>query len=108
VVELEDEADLLVPEARDLPVGTRPHVEVGHADGAAGRPFEAAEEVQQGALADTRLPHDGDRLPRRDREVDPAEDTDGPGPVDELLDQPPGFNLVASLHPTGDPRGRHS
>jgi len=50
----------------------------------------------------------GQELVLREETLPALEDTDDPRAIDELLDEPPGFNLVASLHPTGDPRARHS
>jgi len=71
VVELEDEADLPVPERR--PLGRPQRGDVGAVEQVrpAVQVVERAEEVQQRALADAALADDRHQLPPRDREVEP-------------------------------------
>ncbi len=56
IMELEDEAELVIAELRQPPVVQRKEVLILEQHFAAGRCFEAAEYVQQGGFADAGLP----------------------------------------------------
>src|SRR5574341_977396 len=62
MMELEDEADLAVAKERLLALAQCEDIDTIEQDGAVCRPVEGTEQVQQGTLADARLPHDGDGL----------------------------------------------
>ncbi len=71
--ELEDEADLVVPEARQTIVRERPDIDICHADGAAGGAAQPADHGEQGRLTGARAPDDGGELAARHGEVDVAD-----------------------------------
>ena len=84
-MELEDEADLFVAELRELRLAEHPgvlsididaarRVERVALDVLLAGPVQAAEEVEQRALARAAGAHDGDVLVAADRERDAAED----------------------------------
>ena len=98
MVVLEDEADHLVAEARQLRFGQGEGVAAADLHGAAARLVEGADNVQEGALARARGPRDRQRLARLQLEVDPVEDAQRL-PLLELLAQP------ANLEPEGPGRG---
>src|SRR5256885_1919161 len=60
VVRLEDEPQVLAANLRQGVVVHLGHVLAGQVVGPAGRPVQAAEEVQQGGLAGPARPHEGD------------------------------------------------
>src|SRR5664280_1368905 len=75
-MELVDEAEMAIPPLALLGSVKRREVAAAEKDGAAGRRFEAAEQMQQGALARARGTDDGERLPRLDGEIDAAQHVD--------------------------------
>ena len=74
VMVLEDETDVTVAEVGQIAFGQGKGVVALQADTAGGGRFEGAEEVEQGALAGTGRPHDGDGRPALDLEADVTED----------------------------------
>src|SRR5690606_14493315 len=76
VVELEHEADVVGAPAGQLPPRSLREVVVADDHLSGGRGVEAAEQVQQGGLAGTRGPHQGEELPGGDLEVEPLQDVD--------------------------------
>ena len=78
VERLEDEADPLAPEPRELVVGEARDLAPLEAVRARGRPVEAAEEGEERRLPRARGAHDRDVLPCRDRERHVAKGVDGP------------------------------
>ena len=102
---LEDEADRLVAEVRQLVVGEAGDVLPLQQVAAGGGAVEAAEQVHQRRLARARGPHDGDELALRDLERDAAErrQLDVAHPVDLgdvlQLDQGGLGHLVPPLEP---------
>src|SRR5262249_15112286 len=76
VEELEDEADVLPAELRQVVVAERCYPRAGEADAAGGGLVQPGEDVHQGGLARARGPHDGRRLRRRDVDRDAAERLD--------------------------------
>src|SRR5262245_23280693 len=99
MVKLEDEADFAVAEGRDLPLRTREHIDAVEEELPARGGVEAAEEVEQRALADARLPDDRDPLACGDLEIEPAQNLDHRRTVDVVLHQAP------RLHQRRHPRG---
>jgi hypothetical protein len=67
---LEDEADPLAPDRRQVAVGCADHVPPVDGQGPVGRSQQAAEEVEQRRLAGARPAHDRHELPRLHVEVD--------------------------------------
>ena len=76
VEELEDEADVLAPQLRQLRVVEPRDLGAGDLHRARGRLVEAREDVHQGRLAGARRAHDRDELAGADVEVDAAERVD--------------------------------
>jgi hypothetical protein len=70
VEELEDHADVPVPEAGQTGLTEGVDALPGHHDRAAGRPVQAGDQVEQGRLAAARRAHHGDRLARREFQAD--------------------------------------
>ena len=64
VEELEDDADVVAAERRALLVGERVHVDALDLDRSLVGRLEAAEHVQERALAAAARPHDGDEVAR--------------------------------------------
>src|ERR1039458_8892140 len=73
VEELEDDADVAPPHARELVLGTPGHLLAGDLDGPLVGPVEANHQVQQRRLATTRGPHQGEERALLDSEVDAPE-----------------------------------
>ena len=73
IVELEHEADVLAPEARQLRLVRAAEVVVEEVGLAARRDVESAQDVQQGRLAAARGPQEHDELRGVDVEIDPAQ-----------------------------------
>src|SRR5262249_6301710 len=92
VVELEDEADVGGPPARELATRQLVDAPVVHHDGASARHVQAADEIQQGSLAGAGWPHQRDEVRARDIEVDAVQDFDGLAPAAVRLRQ------AADLH----------
>ena len=59
---LEDEADPAGPESGEFTVGEQGHVEAGDPHRATGRTVEGSHDVQEGRLARSRGPDDGDEF----------------------------------------------
>ena len=76
VEELEDEADVLTPQEREVVVGELRDVLAGDRHAALGRAVEAGEDVHQRRLAGARRAHDGGQLAGGDAEVDAAQRVD--------------------------------
>ena len=76
VEELEDEADLLAPHARQLIVAHRRQVAIVEVDRAADRAIHRAAQVQQRRLAASRRPHQRDEVAALDRERHAGERAD--------------------------------
>ena len=77
VEELEDEADVLAAQLRDLVVLQLPEARAGDRDVARRGAVERGEDVHQGRLAGARRAHDRGQLALRDVQVDAAEGVDG-------------------------------
>ncbi len=77
VEELEDEADVLAPELRQVVVAERRDLGSGDRHGAARRLVEPGEGVHERRLARAGRAHDGDELARLDVERDAAQRVDG-------------------------------
>ena len=73
---LEDEADLLVADLRELARAHPAHIAPVEEIRPAGRAIEAAEHVHQRALARARRTHDRDHLVAPDRKIKPAQRVD--------------------------------
>ena len=71
--ELEDEADLLAPHARQFVVGQAGHVAAVEVVAAAVGAVEQADDVEQRGLAGAGRPHDGEVFAGRDVEADAAQ-----------------------------------
>ena len=80
VVELEDEAHVAVAEIREAAVVEGEDVDAGDLQAAGRGPVEGAEDVEEGALADSGGPGDGQGLTGGDVEIHPLEHRQGPGP----------------------------
>ncbi len=78
MVELEDEADLPVPEGGHLAGRLGEEVLAVEDDPPFRRPVQAAEEVEEGRLADARGPHDRGQVPPAELEVEALEDAQDP------------------------------
>ncbi len=76
---LEDEADALRAQRRQLAVGHPAHVEAAHLDPARGGPVEGAHDVEQGRLARPRGPDHAHQFSGIDPEVDAAQGGDRGG-----------------------------
>ena len=76
VEELEDEADLVAPDPRQVVVGQAAERFAVDADLAGGRAIEAADQVEQRRLAGAGRPDDRDHLAARDRQRDVVERDD--------------------------------
>ena len=76
VEELEDEADLVAPHARQLIVGQAGERFAVDADLAGGRAVEAADQIEQRRLAGAGRADDRDHLAARDGEADGVERDD--------------------------------
>jgi hypothetical protein len=76
VIALEHETECFAAQARELVAAERRHILSHEAVAAAGRAVEAAEDVHQRRLARARRAHDGDELPRVDRQVDAVQHLD--------------------------------
>jgi len=74
---LEDEADLVRAQRRELGLGQATELLTVDDDAAAARAQQAAEHREQGRLAAARGAHDQDDLARADREVEVADCVDG-------------------------------
>ena len=100
VEELEDEADVLGAEARELVLGQLVQQPARDRDAALGRPVEAREQVQERRLARARRPHQRHEAAALDRERDVLERVHlvGAAPID------PGD--VLELDQAGTPRRR--
>jgi uncharacterized protein YqeY len=70
---LEDEPDIRVAPVRQFTLRERRDVRILNQAAAAGRPVDARDEVEQGALARTARSHQGDELPASDIEADAVE-----------------------------------
>src|SRR5690606_6317277 len=83
VVELEDEADVVAPERRQLALGGGTEVVAGVADGAGRGAVEPAEDVEERGLPAAGGAEEDDELAREEVEVDAPErvDLDLAGPV---------------------------
>src|SRR2546423_10085193 len=77
VEELEDEADVLTPELRQLRVVQLRDVRAVDVDVARGRAVEPGEQVHQGRLAGAGRPHHRRQLLARDVEIDATQRVDG-------------------------------
>ena len=77
MVELEDEAHELVPQARELLGSLAEYVLAPKAHAARGRAIEGPEDVEQGRLPDAGLPDDGDAIPGANREIETVKHVDG-------------------------------
>jgi hypothetical protein len=76
MVELEDEADVPIPELHDFGIAQRTEVRAGHGHAALIGPIEAAEHVQKRALADSGRAHDRHHLAFLDVEIEATQDAD--------------------------------
>ncbi len=85
VMELEDEADALVAECRELTARELGDVAALAGDRTRCGQVEGAEQVEQGALAGARRADDADHLSRRDHEVDAAQHLHHRAFVEEVL-----------------------
>ncbi|HUI36577.1 MAG TPA: ATP-binding cassette domain-containing protein, partial [Gaiellaceae bacterium] len=81
VEELEDEADVLAAQLRDLVVAELAKLRAGDVWIAAGRPVERGQDVHQRRLAGPRGPHDGRQLALLDFQRDSTQSVDGGVPL---------------------------
>jgi hypothetical protein len=81
VVVLEDEAHAPTPQLGEVARREVGQPVAGDGDGPARRSVEAARDVEQGRLARTARPHDGDEFAEVDVEADPGERDDRHVPV---------------------------
>jgi hypothetical protein len=70
IIELEYEPDVPGAPFSQIAVGKLVHPLAADADGATGRPVQAANEIEQRALARTGRPHEGQKLTDGDFEVE--------------------------------------
>ena len=74
VIELEDEADLLVTQVGAMPGAQAPGVLAGDADRALGRAVQQTQDVEQGGLPGAGGAHEREPLPGAELEVDAVQD----------------------------------
>ena len=70
MVELEDKSNMPVPERDKRCLRQRPQIGLADVDGPRIDAVEATKQVEQGALADTRGPNDGDHLAAFDAKLE--------------------------------------
>ncbi|XXY35109.1 hypothetical protein WMF04_30945 [Sorangium sp. So ce260] len=98
VERLEDEAHVGVPEATERRSPERRQGHTGHLERAGVRPVDAAEQVQEGALAAPRGTADGDQLPGSDVQIERIHRPDLLGTSAVALHQAPRANDGRAAH----------